>query len=104
MNVFPAAMAFFLVILSLLQKLIPIFIEHAKRVPRHWDVTVETVGFFVLVYSRFMAMPIFFFLTLVVQIYILELKDFQEQIQQSDKTLTELYPLRVSGDIPRFSL
>ena len=104
MNVFPAAMAFFLVILSLLQKLIPIFIEHAKRVPRRWDVTVETVGFFVLVYSRFMAMPIFFFLTLVVQIYILELKDFQEQIQQSDKTLTELYPLRVSGDIPRFSL
>ena len=104
MNVFPAAMAFFLVILPLLQKLIPIFIEHAKRVPRHWDVTVETVGLFVLVYSRFMAMPIFFFLTLVVQIYILELKDFQEQIQQSDITLTELYPLRVSGDIRRFSL
>ena len=37
-----------------------------------------------------MAMPIFFFLMLVVQIHILELKDFQEQIQQSDITLTEL--------------
>ncbi|XP_073254098.1 uncharacterized protein [Porites lutea] len=85
-----AATAFFLVILPLLQKLIPIFIEHAKRVPRNWDVTVETVEFFVLVYSRFMAMPIFFFLILVVQIHILELKDFQEQIQQSDITLTEL--------------
>ena len=99
-----AAMAFFLVILPLLQKSIPIFIEHAKRVPRHWDVTVKTVEFFVLVYSRFMAMPIFFFLTLVVQIYILELKDFQEKIQQSDITLTELHPLRVSGDIRSFSL
>ena len=85
-----AATAFFLVILPLLQKLIPIFIEHVKRVPRNWDVTVETVEFFVLVYSRFMAMPIFFFLILVVQIHILELKDFQEQIQQSDITLTEL--------------
>ena len=50
-RVLMAAMAFFLVILPLLQKLIPIFIEHAKRVPRNWDVTVETVEFFILVYS-----------------------------------------------------
>lgn len=85
-----AATAFFLLALPLLQKLIPIFIEHANGIPRNWDISVETVEFFVLVYSRVKAMPIFFFLILVVQIHILELKDFEEQIQQSDTTLTEV--------------
>ncbi|XP_020624980.1 uncharacterized protein LOC110062423 [Orbicella faveolata] len=64
--------------------------EHASGIPRNWDVTVESVEFFVLVYSRVMAMPAFFFLVLVVEIHILELKNFNEQIQQSDKSLTEL--------------
>ena len=85
-----AATAFVLLALPLLQKLIPIFIEHASGIPRNWDVTVESVEFFVLVYSRVMAMPAFFFLILVVEIHILELKNFNEQIQQSDKSLTEL--------------
>ena len=85
-----AATAFFLLALPLLLKLIPIFIEHANGIPRNWDITVETVEVFVLVYNRVMAMPIFFFLTLVVQIHILELKDFEEHIQQSDTTLTEV--------------
>lgn len=85
-----AATAFVLLALPLLQKLIPIFIEHASGIPRNWDVTVESVEFFVLVYSRVMAMPAFFFLVLVVEIHILELKNFNEQIQQSDKSLTEL--------------
>ena len=85
-----AATAFFLLALPLTQKLIPIFIERANAIPRNWDVAVETVEFFVLVYSRFMAMPIFFFLILVVQVHILELKNFEEQLQQSDTTLTDL--------------
>lgn len=85
-----AATAFVLLALPLLQKLIPIFIEHVSGIPRNWDVTVECVEFFVLVYSRVMAMPIFFFLILVVQIHILGLKNFNEQIQQSDKSMTEL--------------
>ena len=85
-----AATAFVLLALPLLQKLIPIFIEHASGIPRHWDVTVESVEFFVLVYSRVMAMPAFFFLILVVEIHILGLKNFNEQIQQSDKSITEL--------------
>jgi len=85
-----AATAFVLLALPLLQKLIPIFIEHSSGIPRNWDVNVESVEFFVLVYSRVMAMPVFFFLVLVVEIHILELKNFNEQIQQSDKCLTEL--------------
>lgn len=85
-----AATAFVLLVLPLLQKLIPIFIEHASGIPQNWDVNVESVEFFVLVYSRVMAMPVFFFLVLVVEIHILELKNFNEQIQQSDKCLTEL--------------
>ena len=85
-----AATAFVLLALPLLQKLIPILIEHTSGIPPNWDVTVESVEFFVLVYSRVMAMPAFFFLILVVEIHILELKNFNEQIQQSDKSLTEL--------------
>ena len=85
-----AATAFVLLALPLLQKLIPIFIEHARGIPPNWDVTVESVEFFVLVYSRVMAMPAFFFLVLVAEIHILELKNFNEQIQHSDKSLTEL--------------
>lgn len=85
-----AATAFVLLALPLLQKLIPILIEHTSGIPPNWDVTVESVEFFVLVYSRVMAMPAFFFLVLVVEIHILELKNFNEQIQQSDKSLTEL--------------
>lgn len=85
-----AATAFVLLALPLLQKLVPIFIEHTSRIPPNWDVTVESVEFFVLVYSRVMAMPAFFFLVLVVEIHILELKNFNEQIQQSDTSLTEL--------------
>ena len=85
-----AATAFFILALPLLQKLVPIFVERANGIPRNWDATVETVEFFVLVYSRVIAMPIFFFFILVVQIHILELKDFEEQIKQSDRTLTEL--------------
>lgn len=85
-----AATAFVLLALPLLQKVIPIFIERVSGIPRNWDVTVETVEFFVLVYSRVIAMPIFFFLILVVQIHILELENFNEQIQQSETTITEL--------------
>lgn len=85
-----AATAFVLLALPLLQKLIPIFIEHASGIPRNWDVAVESVEFCVLVYSRVVAMPAFFFLVLVVEIHILELKNFNEQIQQSNKSLTEL--------------
>lgn len=85
-----AATAFVLLALPLLQKLVPIFIERACGIPRNWDVSVETVEFFVLVYSRVTTMPIFFFLILVVQIHILELENFNEQIQQSGTTITEL--------------
>lgn len=51
---------------------------------------VEIVEFFVLLYSRVMAMPIFFFLILVVQIHILELENFSTQIQQTNRNITEL--------------
>lgn len=36
-------------------------------------------------------MPIFFFFVLVVEIHILELKDFEEQIQHSERNLTDLF-------------
>ena len=85
-----AATAFVLLALPLLQKLIPIFIERVSGIAPNWDITVETVEFFVLVYSRVIAMPIFFFLILVVQIHILELENYNEQIQQSDASITEL--------------
>lgn len=65
-----AVTAFFLLLLPLVQKLIPIFVEQANGIPRNWDMNVEIVEFFVLLYSRVMAMPIFFFLILVVQIHI----------------------------------
>ncbi|XP_068717511.1 uncharacterized protein [Montipora capricornis] len=86
-----AVTAFFLIALPLIQKLIPIFLERANGIPRNWDATVETIEFFVLVYSRVVAMPIFFFFVLVVEIHILELKDFEEQIQHSERNLTDLF-------------
>lgn len=85
-----ATTAFFLLALPLIEKLIPIFLEQASGVRGDWDVTVETIEFFVLVYSRVVSMPIFFFFVLVVQIYILELKEFEEQLTQSKDTLTDL--------------
>ena len=85
-----AVTAFFLLLLPLLQKLIPIFIEQANGIPRKWDMNVEIVEFFVLLYSRVVAMPIFFFLILVVHIHILELENFNLQIQQTDRTITDL--------------
>lgn len=86
-----AVSAFFLIALPLIQKLIPIFLERASGIPRNWDATVETVEFFVLVYSRVVAMPIFFFFILVVEIHILELKDFEEQTQHNERGLTDLF-------------
>lgn len=85
-----ATTAFFLLALPLIQKLIPIFLERASGVRGDWDATVETIEFFVLVYSRVVSMPIFFFFVLVVQIHILELKEFEEQLTQSKETLTDL--------------
>lgn len=85
-----ATTAFFLLALPLIQKLIPIFLERASGVRGDWDTTVETIEFFVLVYSRVVSMPIFFFFVLVVQIHILELKEFEEQLTQSKETLTDL--------------
>lgn len=85
-----AVTAFFLLLLPLVQKLIPIFVEQANGIPRNWDMNVEIVEFFVLLYSRVMAMPIFFFLILVVQIHILELENFSTQIQQTNRNITEL--------------
>lgn len=85
-----AVTAFFLLLLPLLQKLIPIFVEQANGIPRNWDMNVEIVEFFVLIYSRVVAMPIFFFLILVVQIHILELENFGAEIQQTEKNFTEL--------------
>ena len=83
-----ATTAFFLLALPLIIKLIPIFLARASGV--RGDATVETIEFFVLVYSRVVSMPIFFFFVLVVQIHILELKEFEEQLTQSKETLTEL--------------
>lgn len=85
-----ATTAFFLLALPLIIKLIPIFFERASGVRGDWDATVETIKFFVLVYSRVVSMPIFFFFVLVVQIHILEVKEFEEQLTQSKKTLTDL--------------
>ncbi|XP_044177340.1 uncharacterized protein LOC122959836 [Acropora millepora] len=86
-----ATTAFFLLALPLIIKLIPIFLERASGVRGDWDATVETVEFFVLVYNRVVSMPIFFFFALVVQIHILELKKFEEQLTQSKETLTDLF-------------
>ena len=86
-----ALTAFFLLVLPLLQKLIPIFIQEADSIPRSWDRKVETVEFIILVYSRFVAMPVFFFLILVAQINIFELQNLNQQIQQSPTSTTELF-------------
>lgn len=90
-NDYMAFAAFFLLLLPLLQKLVPIFIEEAHKIPRTWDATVEIVEFFVLVYSRVVAMPVFFFVLLVVQTHLFELQNFNEQVQQCRTSTRSLF-------------
>ena len=86
-----ACAAFILLLLPLMQKLVPIFIQEAQQIPRTWDATVETVEFFVLVYSRVISMPMFFFVLLVVQTHLFELQNFSELLQRSRASTNELF-------------
>ena len=86
-----AASGFFLLFLPLMQKLIPIFIQTSQHLPRHWDATVECVEFFVLIYSRILAMPSFFFLILAAEVHISELKSMEEKVKQCRSSVSELF-------------
>lgn len=79
-----------LMFLPLVQKLIPIFIEQSLHLPRNWDKTVECIEFFVLIYSRTVAMPIFFFLIITAEVLISEIDSYKIQISQSKIILNDL--------------
>ena len=79
-----------LVFIPLVQKLIPIFIEQSLHLPRNWDETVECIEFIVLIYSRTVAMPIFFFLIITAEVLISEIDSYKNQISQSTLIFNDL--------------
>ena len=80
-----------LVFLPVIQKVIPLIIEYRLRLPRKWDERVVCAEFVVLIFSRFVAMPILFYLILIIELHCGDIERFKTDLQGSKQQVNKLF-------------
>ena len=70
-----------LILLPLLQKLVPIFIERSLSIDQNWNKVVETIEICIIPYTRIMSMPFFFNFIFLAHIQCVKIKHFTKNLK-----------------------
>ena len=70
-----------LILLPLLQKLVPIFIERRLNIDQNWNKVVETIEICIIPYTRIMSMPFFFNFIFLAHIQCVKIKHFTKNLK-----------------------
>ena len=70
-----------LILLPLLQKLVPIFIERSLNIDQNWNKVVETIEICIIPYTRIMSLPFFFNFIFLAHIQCVKIKYFTKNLK-----------------------
>ena len=70
-----------LILLPLIQKLVPIFIERSLNIDQNWNKVVETIEICIIPYTRIMSLPFFFNFIFLAHIQCVKIKYFTKRLK-----------------------